>query len=67
MPATIPELTQDQQRELDSICENEQLMEFMESGIPNQGETYPDEVILERQRQAVKAFSQMPSDFWSFK
>lgn len=67
MPVTIPELTPEQRRELDSICENEQLMEFMEAGIPNQGEEFSDEEILERQRQAVEAFSRLPDSFWSFK
>lgn len=67
MPVTIPELTSEQRQELDSICANKQLMEFMEAGIPNQGEEFSDEDILERQRQAVEAFSKLPLDFWSFK
>lgn len=66
MPVTIPPLSSEQQQELDAICENEQLMEFMEAGLPNQGKVESEDTILERQRQAVEAFSKNSKDFWSF-
>lgn len=66
-PLPIPPLTEEQKQELDSIMENEQLLEFMEANMPNQGEVEADEAILERQAQAVEAFSTNPADFWSLK
>lgn len=67
MSAAIPDLTDEQRQELDAICANEELMEFMEAGLPNHGKVEDDEVILARQQQAIAAFSEMPDSFWSFK
>lgn len=67
MAVTIPNLTDEQRQELNDICANEELMEFMEAGLPNHGEVEDDEVILARQQQAIAAFSEMPDSFWSFK
>lgn len=46
MPPEIPPLTAEQEQELDSIMQNEQLLDFMEANLPNQGEMETDEVIL---------------------
>lgn len=67
MSLTIPSLTDEQKQELDSIMENEQLLECMEANMPNQGEVEADDVILARQAQAVEAFSTNPAVFWSLK
>ena len=67
MPLPIPPLTDEQKQELDSIMENEQLLEFMEANMPNQGEVEDDEEILARQAQAVEAFSTNSADFWSLR
>ncbi|MBQ4566631.1 MAG: hypothetical protein IJA79_00720 [Desulfovibrio sp.] len=67
MGTAIPVLSADQEKELDSIFSNERLVEFMESGIHNSGDVEPDNVILDRQIQAIEAFSQLPESFWEFK
>lgn len=65
MKDAIPQLTLEQQQELEAIKNNTQLLEFMEAYLPNQGEVESDEKILERQAQAIEAFSQNSPDFWS--
>lgn len=61
----MPELTAEQKEEIESVFNNEALLDFMESGIPNTGEEDPEDIILERGRKAVEAFSQS-KDSWSF-
>lgn len=66
MPVTIPELTPEQRRELDDLFANEELLAALD-GMPLSwweeeatdcaANEESDATILERQRQAIEAFS----------
>lgn len=65
MPVTIPELTPEQRRELDDLFANEELLAALDDMFPlwrQEAAVYEpneptDQTILERQRQAIEAFS----------
>ncbi|MBD5608402.1 MAG: hypothetical protein HDQ93_06075 [Desulfovibrio sp.] len=61
------EVTPEQKAQIDKIFNNKQLIEFMQSGLPNKGEDTPESTILERQKRIVEVLSQKDEDFWSFK
>lgn len=66
MSITIPDLTCEQSEALDAICGNERLLKFMSVRLTNKGREESDDVILDRQREAIEAFGMLPESFWSF-
>ena len=55
---------QQREKEVDVILANDELLEFMQSGLENTGDEEPEEAIIARGKEAVDAFSKQPQSFW---